>query len=181
MQPFLSTQRLSLQLINKSDLEAIHKLQSIPEVDRYNTLGIPQNFEETKKMMLPLIEANQKMKMDYYTFAIKQVSNNQFVGLIALVLGKKKYNSAEVWFKLNPSFWGKGFATEALTKLIQFGFKKLKLHRIEAGCAVDNSASAKVLEKVGMQFEGQRRKTLPLKTGWSDNYEYAILETDKQN
>lgn len=177
----LSTQNLNLRLIIKSDLEAIHVLQSIPEVDEYNTLGIPKDFEETKLVMEPLIEAHKKTEIDYYTFAIEQNSDNQFVGLIALKLGSKKYNSAEVWFKLNPSFWGKGYATEALAKLIEFGFEKLKLHRIEAGCAVDNIASSKVLEKVGMQPEGKRRKTLPLKTGWSDNYEYAILETDNKS
>lgn len=177
----LSTSRLSMHLINQNDLDAIHKLQSLPEVDRYNTLGIPKDFEETKTVMEPLIESHKKTEIDYYTFAIEQNSDNQFVGLIALKLGSKKYNSAEVWFKLNPSFWGKGYASEALIKLIDFGFDKLGLHRIEAGCAVDNIASVKVLEKVGMKAEGRRRKTLPLVSGWSDNYEYSILETDKRS
>ncbi len=94
------------------------------------------------------------------------------------MLRNKKFNSAEVWFKLNPRYWGKGYATEALTVLINFGFNNLKLHRIGAGCAVDNKASARVLEKVGMQHEGRHRKILPLKSGWSDNFEYAILESD---
>jgi len=159
-------------------MEAIHVLQSLPEVDRHNTLGIPKNFDETKKVMTPLILDNQKEEVEYYTFAVVQNSNDKFVGLIALMLGSKKYNSAEVWFKLHPDIWGKGYATEALNKLLDFGFYTLKLHRIEAGCAVDNIASVKVLEKVGMHPEGMRRKTLSLKSGWSDNYEYAILETD---
>lgn len=176
----LKTKRLTLRLFVESDLEAIHVLQSIPEVDRYNTLGIPKDFDETKKMMQPLLEANQKDDIDNYTFVIEQKNDNQFVGLIALRLGSKKYNSAEVWFKLNPIFWGQGYATEALDKVLDFGFEKLDLHRIEAGCAVDNTASYKVLEKVGMKPEGRRRKTLPLKAGWSDNFEFAILETDKR-
>jgi len=174
-------QRLILRLITESDLEAIHQLQSIPEVDRYNTLGIPKDFEETKTVMAPLLEATQKENIDYYTFAIEQKSSKNLVGLIALILGPKKYNSGEVWFKLNPSFWGNGFATEALNSILEFGFNTLKLHRIEAGCAVDNLASSNVLEKAGMQPEGRRRKTLPLKTGWSDNFEYAILENDKRS
>jgi RimJ/RimL family protein N-acetyltransferase len=174
----LKTPRLFLRLIQTSDLEAIHMLQSIPEVDKYNTLGIPKDFDETKKVMAPLLEAIKKEEIDYYTFAIEQKGDAGLVGLIALVIGSKKYNSAEVWFKLNPAYWGKGFATEALNKILDFGFSDLKLRRIEAGCAVDNVASSKVLEKVGMQSEGMRRKTLPLKAGWSDNYEYAILETD---
>jgi len=54
---------------------------------------------------------------------------------------------------------------------LDFGFNTLKLHRIEAGCAVNNLGSIKVLEKVGMLYEGRERKTLPLKSGWSDNFE----------
>jgi RimJ/RimL family protein N-acetyltransferase len=64
---------------------------------------------------------------------------------------------------------------------MNFGFKTLKLHRIEAGCAVDNIGSIKVLEKAGMTKEGRRREILPLKSGWSDNFEYAIVETDLKN
>ncbi|MCF6361527.1 MAG: GNAT family N-acetyltransferase [Cyclobacteriaceae bacterium] len=176
----LHTKRLSLRLITESDLEEIHLLQSIPEVDKYNTLGIPKDFEETKKVMAPLLAANQKEEIDYFTFAIEQKLDNEFVGLIALVLNGKKYNGAEVWFKLYPKFWGKGYATESLNKILDFGFDELKLHRIGAGCAVDNKASARVLEKVGMQYEGRQRKILPLKSGWSDNFEYAILESDER-
>ena len=181
MKVALTTESLSLRLFEESDLEAIHRLQSIPEVDEYNTLGIPKDFEETKTVMRPLLEAAKKEKIDYYTFAIEQKKDDGFVGLIALVLGSKKYNIAEVWFKLNPSYWGNGFATEALNAMLDLGFDTLKLHRIEAGCAVDNVASRKVLEKAGMQMEGRRRKTLPLKTGWSDNFEYAILESDPRS
>lgn len=94
-------------------------------------------------------------------------------------LGRKIYKSGEVWYKLYPNFWGKGFATESLNCMLSFCFKELKLHRIEAGCAVDNIASYKVMEKVGMIKEGRCRKVLPLENGWSDTFEYAILDTDR--
>jgi hypothetical protein len=55
------------------------------------------------------------------------------------------------------------------------------LHRIKAGCAVENIASIKVLEKVGMIREGRGRQLLPLKSSWSDNFQYAILETDSRS
>lgn len=64
---------------------------------------------------------------------------------------------------------------------MNYGFNVLQLHRIEAGCAVANIGSAKVMEKVGMKQEGRKRKILPLQTGWSDSFEYAILETDVRN
>lgn len=61
-----------------------------------------------------------------------------------------------------------------------FGFETLKLHRIQAGCAVNKIGSIKVLEKAGMIREGRGRQVLPLKSGWSDNFEYSILETDER-
>ncbi|MCF6214410.1 MAG: GNAT family N-acetyltransferase [Flavobacteriaceae bacterium] len=177
----LTTSRLTLRLIQKSDLEVIHKLQSTPEVDKYNTLGIPKNLAETEKVMGPSFEDLKKDMIRRYTFVIELNRSREFMGLIALNLGNPKYKSAEVWYKLLPIFWGQAYATEALKRILEFGFNNLKLHRIEAGCAVENLGSIKVLEKVGMTCEGRKRQTLPLKTGWSDNFEYGILEKDFKN
>ncbi len=174
----LTTKRLTLRFIKKSDLEVIHNLQSITEVDKYNTLGIPKNLTETKKVMAPLFKALEKLAIAKYTFVIELTSTKQFIGLIALNLGNPKYKSGEVWYKLFPKYWNKGKATEALQCILKFGFEELKLHRIEAGCAINNLGSIKVLEKAGFSYEGRKRKTLPLKSGWSDNFEYGILEND---
>ena len=80
-----------------------------------------------------------------------------------------------------PAFWGKGYATEVVKTIIKFGFENLKLHRIEAGVATENTRSIRVLEKAGMIREGSRRKILPIRGTWKDNYHYAILEDDIRN
>lgn len=59
---------------------------------------------------------------------------------------------------------------------MKFGFERLLLHRIEAGVATENIAS--IREKIGMQNEGIRRKTLPIRGEWKDNFHYAVLEDD---
>ncbi|MFT4779223.1 MAG: ribosomal-protein-alanine N-acetyltransferase [Flavobacteriales bacterium] len=174
----IQTERTKLRLIVSSDLEAIHQLHSLPEIDEYNTLGIPKDVEETLFIITPWIAENQQPEPANYTFAIEQKLTAEFMGLFGFKLGTKKNRRAEVWYKIHPDFWNKGFATEGLKAVICFGFETLKLHRIEAGCAVDNIGSLKVLEKVGMLKEGRGRKLLPLKHGWSDNFIYAILETD---
>lgn len=174
----LTSDRLYLRLLQESDLEDIHNLLSIAEVAQYNTIGIPKNIEETRKIEQFLFENNQKEEINYYTFAVLLKESKQFIGKAAFIVAPKKYQSGEIWYKFHPNYWGKGYATEVAKKLLDFGINTLKLHRIEAGCAVDNIASIKVLEKVGMTREGRKRQLLPLKTGWSDNYEYAILDTD---
>ena len=176
----LHTQRLHLRLIKISDLNAIHYLHSLPETDEFNALGIPKNIDETRLIIEPWILDNEQDVINNYTFAIEQTASNQIIGLIALKLGSKKYKKGEVWYKLDSAYWEKGFATESLNAILSFGFEKLNLHRIEAGCAVDNIGSIKVLQKAGTTKEGRKRQVLPLKSGWSDNFEYAIIETDKR-
>lgn len=176
----LVSHRLKLRLIQFTDLEAMHELHSLPEVDHFNTLGIPESMAITSKIISPQIEAHDQDEILSYTFAIEELETGLFIGLFGLNLGSKKYNNAEIWYKLNPTHWNKGYATEAVKCVLRFCFETLKLHRVSAGCAIENIGSIRVLEKAGMTREGHARKTLPLKTGWSDNYEYAILETDKR-
>jgi ribosomal-protein-alanine N-acetyltransferase len=161
-----------------SDLNFIHNLHSIAEIDEFNTLGIPKNSEETKSIITTWIAENKKSPIINYTFLISDDDNN--IGLFGLKIGSPKYKRAEVWFKLRPNYWNKGYATEVLNAVLDFGFKDLKLHRIHAGCAVENFGSIKVLEKAGMILEGRGRQVLPLKSGWSDNFEYSILESDER-
>lgn len=174
----LGTKRLNLKLIAKSDLEKIHELHSLPETDKFNTLGIPENISETEKIVDELIMKNNIKKKTNFTFKVELNEEKQFIGLISINLGNPKFKNAEVWYKFHSNFWGKGYATESLNRILEFGFNELKLHRIEAGCAIDNIGSIRTLEKVGMTREGRKRKVLPLKNGWSDNFEYAILSTD---
>lgn len=174
------TERTKLRLIELSDLDLIHKLHSLPETDEFNALGIPKDIEETKSIIEPWLVENNLSEIKNYTFAIENKLDKEFIGLFGLKLGKEKYQRGEVWYKINTSFWKKGYATESLKAVIDFGFETLKLHRIEAGCAVNNIGSIKVLEKAGMIREGRGRQVLPLKSGWSDNFEYSILETDER-
>ena len=174
----LQTKRLLITPISLSDLKNIHALHSLPETDQFNTLGIPESMDQTREIIKDWVKKNTHEKNENFILKIELLENNTFIGLIALNLGHPKFRIAEVWYKLHPDFWNNGYATETLNKILEFGFSELKLHRIEAGCAVKNLGSIRVLEKVGMTREGRKRKVLPLKDGWSDNFHYAILSTD---
>jgi RimJ/RimL family protein N-acetyltransferase len=176
----LKSERIKLRLIELSDLNSIHNLHSLPETDEFNALGIPKNIDETKSIIEPWIAENNLSEIKNYTFAIEQNNNDKFIGILGLKLWSKKHRRGEIWYKIHSNYWRKGFATESVNLILDYGFKTLNLHRIQAGCAVDNIGSIKVLEKVGMIKEGRGRQLLPLKNGWSDNFEYSILETDKR-
>lgn len=177
----LQTKRLLITPVALSDLDKIHDLHSLPETDKFNTLGVPESLSDTEGIVKDWIEKNNNGEHQYFTLKIALTGSRTFIGLIALNLSSPKFKSAEVWYKLHSDFWNNGYATESLHKVLEFGFRRLKLHRIEAGCAVANLGSIRVLEKAGMIREGRKRKVLPLKDGWSDNFHYSILSTDFEN
>lgn len=180
MDNILKTERLNLRPISENDIENIFELQSLEQTAKFNTSKVPIDINETKINVAKWIAENNKENIKHCTFAVEQIDEEKFIGLIGIHLGKEHYKNAEVWFQFDYRFWNKGYATESLRKIIDFGFETLKLHRIEAGCAVDNVGSFTVLEKVGMLREAHTRQLLPLKSGWSDNYGYAILSSDER-
>jgi ribosomal-protein-alanine N-acetyltransferase len=174
----LQTKRLSIKELTLGDLNEIHRLHSLPEVDEFNTLGIPTTVKTTEMLLANWIGQQKDIPRNSYVFRVQLIETNQFIGLIALNLGKLDYKIADVWYKMLPAYWRQGYTTEALLRVIKFGFVELGLHRIEAGCAVENIASIKVLEKAGMTREGSKRNILPIRGKWVDSHFYSILETE---
>jgi RimJ/RimL family protein N-acetyltransferase len=175
------TERLILREITWNDLEDIHRLHSRAEVDEYNTLGIPKDLDETRELMRPEIEKEGEDSQSRYTWRIILSHTGEFIGLAGMTLSNDKFRLGEIYFKLLPAFWGKGFGTEVAKELIVTGFNEFGLHKVEAGVATDNERSIRVLEKTGMTREGLRRKILPIRGEWKDNYHYAIVEDDPRD
>jgi ribosomal-protein-alanine N-acetyltransferase len=177
----IESKRLILKDVVMGDLENIHKLHSIPEVDEYNTLGIPKDIEETKEVIRPLIEDQKSENRKLYFWKIIIKANYEFIGIAGMNLSANKFKLGEIYYKLLPSYWGNGYATEVSKALIGCGFDEFHLHKIEAGVATENLRSIRVLEKSGMTREGLRRKILPIRGEWKDNYHYAIVEDDPRD
>ena len=172
----IATERLILKETDWIHIEYIHRLHSFPEVDEFNTLGIPKDIDETKKIIQPSIEDknNEIRKQISWTIFLK--NTNEFIGAAGMHLSADKFKLGEIYYKLLPSYWGKGYATEIAKSLVKFGFEKMHLHKVEAGVQTENIQSIRVLEKAGMTREGLRRKILPIRGEWKDNYHYAIVE-----
>jgi ribosomal-protein-alanine N-acetyltransferase len=173
----LTTDRLIIRDLNYDDLDFIHVIHSNPEVQKYATLDIPESIDESEDYLKKYIEQQNHSPRKEYGFCVSLLNQEQ-IGLIGLSIGLSRFKNAELWFKLHPKYWGKRYATEAALLVVKFGFERLLLHRIEAGVATENVASIGVLEKVGMQKEGLRRKILPIRGEWKDNFHYAVLEDD---
>ncbi|SEW02370.1 GNAT family N-acetyltransferase [Chitinophaga arvensicola] len=171
----LSSDKLCLIPATAKDIPAIHRLHSLPETDRFNTLGLPADIGVTTSIVNGwLKEEGQQV------WCITLKDTREFIGLAGMVFKPVRFNSAEIWYKLDVAHWGNGYATELVGELLSYAFDTLRLHRMEAGCAVENTASARVLEKCGFQLEGRKREVLPIRGAWVDNFMYGILSGDYQ-
>ncbi|MEL6809846.1 MAG: GNAT family N-acetyltransferase [Bacteroidota bacterium] len=170
------TSRLSLLPLRESDYDEIHTMNSYAQVAQYNTIGIPEDIGVTKKLLDGVLRNEQSL-----VWVIRTLEDATFVGEIGMNLSAKKYRKSEIYYSLHPDQWGNGYAMEGVQAIINYGFSELNLHRIQAGVAVENIRSISLLERLGMTREGLCRKILPLQSGWSDNYMYAILEEDPRD
>lgn len=177
----LESERLCLREITWDDLDNMHRLHSSPEVDEFNTLGIAKSIDVTREVIRPAIEDKINEKRKRISWAILKKDTNEFIGEAGMKLSADRFKLGEIYYNVIPLQWGNGYGTEAAKALIKFGFEKLHLHKIEAGVATENKRSIKVLEKAGMIREGLRRKILPIRGEWKDNYHYAIVEDDKRD
>ena len=173
MKKTFHSERLTFLPLSKDDVPDIFALHSFDEVAAFNTIGIPVDEAATRVVLSTKIDPKNTNHLGW----VIRDQNNSFIGEISLVFAAKRFNKAEISYSIHPNHWGRGFATEAVKKVIELGFNTFLLHRIEAGVAVENGKSIRVLEKAGMKREGRHREILPLKTGWSDNFSYAILRT----
>ena len=105
-------------------------------------------------------------------------ADREAVGWVTLVISNWEHGLAEVGYALTTERQGRGVMVQALCTLLDDLFRRTRLERVEARCAVDNHASQRVLEKVGFQREGRLRSYFRLHGKRVDNYLFAILKEE---
>ncbi len=171
------TARLYLREIKEGDWMSVHEYASQEQVSRHQPWG-PNSVEESRNFVAQALADTQKMPRTRYIFAIILKEQDKLIGAIELNIRNAANRSGEIGYIVNSDHWGKGIATEAASLIIAFGFEDLELHRIYATCAPGNKGSQKVLEKLGMSFEGRMRETVLLKDGWRDSNLFSMLSRE---
>lgn len=173
--PILSTERLILSQPTVSDVEeVVFQMNSTSEISE-NTLTLPFPYQEENAHFWFKMAEDGFANKDAFIFGIREKENLKLIGAIGLHLDIGN-NKAEVGYWLGKSFWNRGYVSEALQKVLQFGFEELNLNKIYASYFLHNPASGKVLEKNGFVFEGTLRQEI-LKNGkYLDLNKYACLK-----
>lgn len=171
----LTTKHLVLREFNKIDWQAVHEYAADPEVVRYMKFG-PNTKKETQDFIQRAIASQQEQPRRHYQFAVVLKAEDRLIGGCGINISNPDHREGWIGYGFNRHFWGQGYATETTRALLAFGFSQLKLHRIFATRDLANIASARVLEKIGMQREGFLREHEWVKGKWRDSFLYAILE-----
>jgi len=173
----IETKRLLLRDLKKTDMKAVHTYASDPDVIRYMDWG-PNSLDDTSAFMKRALEAQKEKPRHHYTLAITLKTDKKLIGSCGIHVSNPDNREGWIGYCLNKQFWGKGYATETAKALVEFGFKKLLLHRAFATCDPENRASARVLEKTGMNLEGHLREHKLVKGKWRDSLLYAIINQE---
>ena len=113
-------------------------------------------------------------------FAIETLADRAFIGWCSMFRWNPVFRSLGIGYCLDEPAWGHGYATEAVRAMLQWAFGELDLNRVEAKLDTRNSASARVLEKLGFEREGLRREDCIVSGEVSDSWIYGLLRSDWQ-
>ena len=173
----LNTERLVLREFEPDDWEALHAIESLPQVARYQSFA-PRTRNESRLYVLEAIQGAADHPRLTYDLAVVTADSGRLIGRCGLGTGDGEPREAVLWYTLHPDEWGRGYTTEAARAMVDFGFRTIGLHRIWADCDPANVASWRVLEKIGMRREGHLRENAWVKGEWVDSLIYAILDRE---
>jgi ribosomal-protein-alanine N-acetyltransferase len=174
---FINTERLILRPISESDAPDIYNNVKEYDIAKW-TINIPHPYPKDGAIKF-IKQTKELMKKGLsYELAIQIKSTKEVVGVISLMKVDRRHKNAEIGYWVAKKFWNRGIATEAASKVMEFGFQVLNLERIYAKCFHNNEVSRKVMEKVGMKLEGKFRHEVFKENKFIDTLYYGILKED---
>ena len=174
--PPLESERLLLRRLCMRDAADLYDYSRDPEVARHVLWSAHTSPAESRSYIRYMLRRYRLGEPSSWGIVLK--SENRVVGTIGFMWIQEENASAEVGYSLSRSYWNQGIMTEALRMVLDFGFHKLKLNRIEAQHEVDNPASGAVMRKAGMAHEGILRQRLCNKGRFVDVALYAALRSE---
>lgn len=172
----LETERLLLREVTLDDVDRIFSYKSDDETAQSASWKLHKTKADTKKEITEMIDHYRKGENAHWGIVLKET--NTIIGFGGFTMMTPMHNRATAGWWLGAKYWGKGYATEIARAVIEYGFTRLKLNRIDAVARVDNAASGRVLEKAGMYRIGTHRDFWRLKNELSSWHQFAILRKD---
>ncbi len=174
--PVLKTERLILRRVVEKDVDKILKIFSDEEVMIYFGMFPITKREEAEVVMKNFRDSfENKLSLRW---AITLRVSGEFIGTCGFHNMNLTHRRAEIGYEIDKDFWRKGYVTEAIKKIIEFGFKTCDFNRIEALVYPENVASHKSLLKLDFVKEGYLRKYTIFRNIPQDLVMYSLLRTE---
>lgn len=175
------TSRLHVRPLELKDFEnwkTAHLSMSKPR----NTWDVaprpPKELNRSQFKKLLSSQARQRRLDQFYDFGVFDRQNN-LVGMVALMeVSRGVSHSAFLGYRIFNAYWGLGYGKEAVHSALTIGFRKLKLHRIEAGIEPGNNRSIRLAKSLGMRHEGLKKRAIYLRKKWVDLLMYTLTTED---
>lgn len=174
----LKTRRLLLRPFQQQDLESFAAYRSDPEIARYQSWAAPFTLDPADAFLGKMSLAQAGSPGAWFQLAVERQSQPGLIGDCAFQVLADEPLQAQIGFTFSRLHQRQGYATEAVRRLLDFLFGDLRLHRVTATCDVENLASTKLLERIGMRREAHLIENIWFKGTWSSEYRYALLDRE---
>lgn len=159
--PTLETPRLILRAMKVSDAPDMYAYARLPAVTEYLLWSPHESIRHTTDY---LTYVSQRYRTgDFFDWAIVDRQSGHMIGTCGFTSFRFESDVGEIGYVLNPAYQGQGLCTEAIRRVMRFGFEELGLHRIEARFMEGNVRSLRLMERVGMRLEGYARESMKVR------------------
>jgi len=174
--PTIETERVRLRTMVDQDIDALFTIFSNPEVMRYWSFTPLVDREAAAGLLAQTRELFEQRTMMKWGVALRE--NDELIGTATLIHPDLTHHRVEIGYALARAHWGNGYISEALRALLEYAFKELAMHRIEADVDPRNAASIKTLERLGFQREGYLRERWHVGGEIQDALFYGLLRPE---
>lgn len=174
MFPIIETDRLLLREITSEDAGDVFRCFSNDHVTQHYGLASFTTVAQAQKLVASFSKNLQEKRG--IRWGIERKEAKGLIGTIGFNAWSPLHKRAEIGYELHPDYWRKGYAKEAITEVLSFGFNNLALHRIGAIVFIDNEASNQLLMKLGFHKEGILKDYMYQQGKAHDTYVYAMFK-----
>ena len=173
----IESERLRIRGFNDSDLAPFMAYRNDPKVARYQSWDSCDE-QQARAFIREMESAQPGVPGEWFQFAIESKQTGELIGDCGLRVDEAEPYRAEIGFTLAREYQGRGFASEAVSALLDYAFDTLGLHRVVAIVDCRNAPSVALLERLDLRREGHFVENVWFKGGWADEYLYAVLKDE---
>ena len=174
----IETPRLLVRAFREEDLDDLTAMQGDPEVVRYLPWPLRTREQSQEWLAARIAATTLEADDDAVAYAVERRSDGRVLGSITLFLRSVEHQQGEIGFVLERAAQGQGYAAEATAAVLDLAFPALDLHRVVGKADARNTASAALMQRLGMRQEAHLRECERFKGEWGDLVVYAVLREE---